>query len=86
MQKLLLVDSGSDDAVRLKDYLANLGYKISAIVRTPEQAIKNARIFNPDFIVMDFNIRQKSTRYSLYENIRAQNQDIPILYMSVPAA
>lgn len=86
MQQLLLVDSGSSDAVSLKNYLTGIGYKISAIVKTAEQAVENARIFNPDFIVMDFNIRNKSTGYNLYDNIRQHNQEIPILYMAPPAA
>lgn len=86
MQKLLLVDSGTNDATTLKNYLTQIGYKIAAIAKTAEQAIENARAFEPDFIVMDFNIRNKQSGYSLYDNIRQHNQDIPILYMSAPAA
>lgn len=86
MQKLLLVDSGTSNATRLKNYLTRIGYQISAIAHSAEQAVENTRLFNPDFIVMDYNIRQKQTGYQLYDSIRKYNQDIPILYMAPPAA
>ena len=86
MQRLLLVESGVCDTTRLKDHLTQIGYKISAIVKTAEQAIETAKIFDPDFIVMDFNIKTKSTGFNLYEDIRKHNSEIPILYMSAPAA
>lgn len=86
MQNLLLVDSGASDATRLRNYLTKIGYQITAVAKTAEQAIENARKLNPDFIVMDFSIRNKQTGYSLYDNIRQHDQNIPILYMSAPAA
>lgn len=86
MQQLLLVDSGTNSATRLKSYLNRIGYTVSAIVRSAEQAAENARTLDPDFIVMDFNIRNKEVGNNLYDRIRQYNPEIPILYMSAPAA
>jgi CheY-like chemotaxis protein len=86
MSNLLLVESGSTSASGLKAYLANIGYKISVTVKTAKQAVENVKVFNPDFIVMDFDIKEKSTGYQLYDHIRKYNKDIPILYISAPAA
>lgn len=86
MEKLLLVDSGSKSTSALKSYLTDIGYSVSVIVKTAEQAVENVKIFDPDFIVMDFNIRNKTAGFRLYDNIRERNKNIPILYMSAPAA
>lgn len=86
MQKLLLVDSGANEASTLQHYLTTIGYKIAAIAKTAEQAIENARVCKPDFIVLDFDIRNKQTGYHLYDTIRQLDNQIPIIYVAPPAA
>ena len=83
MQKLMLIETDSPSSRGLRDYLAELGYKISVVVKTAEQAVENAQIFNPDFIVMDYDLNKKIDGKSMYEKIR-QHNDIPIIYMTSP--
>lgn len=86
MQRLLLIENGKPGSRSLQAYLTDLGYKVSMIVKTAEQAIENASIYDPDFIVMDYNSNQIKNGISMYDLIRQQNQEIPIICMSAPAA
>ena len=83
MQKLMLIENDSPSSTSLRDYLNQLGYKVSVVVKTAEQAVENAKIFNPDFIVMDYDLNKKIDGKSMYEMIR-QHNDIPIIYMTSP--
>lgn len=86
MQRLLLIENGKPGSRSLKAYLTELGYKVSLIVRTAEQAIENANTYEPDFIVLDYDLNKTSGGASMYDLIRQQNQQIPIICMTAPAA
>jgi len=86
MQKLMLIENDGPEAVSLRDYLSELGYKVSVIVKTAEQAVENAKIFHPDFIVMDYALNKQIDGKTIYEKIRQYNNDIPIIYMTTPVA
>lgn len=70
MEELLLVDCGACDAALLRTHLSHAGYKIAAIVTSADQAVESAKNINPDCIMPDFHIRNKSTGLHLYEDIR----------------
>ena len=86
MQRLLLIEKNSETSQSLKIYLSRLGYKISVIVRTAEQAIENVRIFNPDFIVMEYSMQGELEGHRIYDKIRQVHREIPIIYLSLPQA
>lgn len=70
----------------MSPYLKGLGYTVSCIVKSAEQAIKNAQKFSPDIIVMDFEESKLIDGRSIYQEIRQHQIEIPIIYMSAPSA
>jgi len=85
MRNLLLI-TRKEGNNSLSAYLKGLGYKISSVVKSAEQAIETAQKFSPDIIVMDFEESKQIDGKSIYQKIRQHQIEIPIIYMSVPSA
>ncbi len=85
MKKLLLISNSGGNSP-LSTYLSGLGYTISSIVRSAEQAIEKVRKNSPDIIVMDYDTAQQIDGRSIYAKIRQQEIEIPIIYMTAPNA
>ena len=54
-QKILIVEDESIIAEDISDSLISLGYRITGMVYSGEEAIESAAKFRPDLVLMDIN-------------------------------
>ncbi len=82
--KVLVVEDERIVAEDIKSSLEALGYKVCSIVATGEDAVKQARRYKPDLVLMDIILRGK------INGIEAANQitslfHIPVVYLTAYA-
>jgi PAS domain S-box-containing protein len=73
-----------DEVIVAKDIqitLKNLGYAVSAVVSSGEDAIKKAAATHPDLVLMDIVLEGAIDGLEAAENIR-NNFDIPVVYLT----
>ncbi len=78
---ILVVEDESIVALDIKIRLQNIGYTVSALAATGEEAIQAAQIHRPDIVLMDIKLQGKMDGVSAAEQIRAQF-DIPVIYLT----
>lgn len=82
--KILVVEDEKIVAMDLKNWLKNLGYAVSAVVISGEEAIKKAAKTHPDLVLMDIKLRGDIDGIEAAEQIRA-HFDIPVVYLTAYA-
>ncbi|MBE9092889.1 bifunctional diguanylate cyclase/phosphodiesterase [Tychonema sp. LEGE 07203] len=83
-KKILIVEDESIIAEDISDSLISLGYKITAIVYSGEEAIESAKEFRPDLVLMDVNLQGEIDGITAAEEIRSHFQ-IPVVYLTAYA-
>ncbi len=81
LNTILIVEDESIVAMELKDRLQTLGYHITDICATGEQAVTVAGELHPDLILMDIIIKGKLDGIETAAAIR-KVRDIPILFLT----
>jgi PAS domain S-box-containing protein len=81
---ILLVEDENIVALELADTLQNLGYSVSAIASSGEQAITSAEETHPDLVLMDIRLKGHIDGIEAAEQIRAR-LDIPVVYLTAYA-
>jgi len=79
--KILIVEDEIIVAEDIKDSLEELGYIITAIADSGEQAIQEATITQPDLVLMDIRLKGKIDGIQASETIW-NNFKIPIVYLT----
>jgi two-component system, response regulator PdtaR len=79
--KILIVEDEFIEAADLKRRLENLGYSVSGIVGTGEDAIKKAEELYPDLVLMDIMLKGEMNGIQAAEKIIETN-DIPVIYLT----
>ena len=79
--KILIVEDNSCAAICMKAILFKLGYLITHIVASGQEAVDIARNSRPDLILMDINLCGEMDGITAYERIR-ETVDIPVVYVS----
>ena len=82
--KLLLVEDEEIVAFDLEGTLKALGYEVSAIVGSGEEAIASAAKIHPDLVLMDIMLKGKTTGIQAAKEIRTLF-NIPIVYLTAYA-
>ena len=82
--KILVVEDESIIAEDIADSLKTLGYSISAIVFSGEEAIQLAGDMQPDLVLMDIHLQGKMDGITAAEEIRSRFQ-IPVVYLTAYA-
>ena len=82
--KILIVEDESIIAEDIADSLKVLGYSISAIVFSGEEAIQAADDMHPDLVLMDIHLQGKMDGITAAEEIRSRFQ-IPVVYLTAYA-
>jgi PAS domain S-box-containing protein len=82
--KILIVEDEKNIAEYLQNILEGLGYDISAIVSSGEEAIKKAEEIKPDLVLMDIVLKGDMDGIEAAEKIRLLF-DIPIVYLTAYA-
>ena len=81
MSKILIVEDEKIIAEDLSLTLSALGHNIIGITTTGESAIKIARIFHPDIILMDIMLDGEVDGVQAAEQIRV-DYNIPVIYVT----
>ncbi|RMF02808.1 MAG: response regulator [Chloroflexi bacterium] len=81
---ILVVEDESIVALDIKSRLLNLGYNVSALVSTGEEAVLTAARLKPDVILMDVKLRGEMDGIDAAEKIKT-TLDIPVIYLTAYA-
>ncbi|MFO7966193.1 MAG: response regulator [Archaeoglobaceae archaeon] len=79
--KILIVEDESIVAMDISSMLENLGYTVSGIAGSGEEAIRSAGIREPDLVLMDIMLRGGVDGIEAAEYIR-HNFQIPVVYLT----
>ena len=80
-KKILIVEDESIIAEDISDSLISLGYRITGMVYSGEEAIEAAAKFRPDLILMDVNLQGEMDGITAAAEIRSRFQ-IPVVYLT----
>jgi len=83
-KKILIVEDESIIAEDISDSLISLGYRITDIVYSGEEAIQSATRLRPDLVLMDVNLQGEIDGITAAEEIRSRFQ-IPVVYLTAYA-
>jgi len=82
--KILIVEDESIIAEDIYDSLISLGYLITGIVYSGEEAIESTAEFRPDLVLMDVKLQGEIDGITAAEEIRSRFQ-IPVVYLTAYA-
>ena len=80
-KKILIVEDESIIAEDISDSLISLGYRITGMVYSGEEAIEAAAKFRPDLVLMDVNLQGEIDGITAAAEIRSRFQ-IPVVYLT----
>ncbi len=81
MTKILIAEDENIVALNIKKTLESLGYFISAVVKSGEDAIKQVEKSKPDLILMDIMLKGLTDGIETAEII-TKNFNIPIVFLT----
>jgi len=79
--RILVVEDEGIVAMEIKDRLEGLGYKVSELASSGEEAIQKAQRVLPDLVLMDIILKGSMDGVEAAEKIRA-NLGIPVVYLT----
>lgn len=79
--RILVVEDENITAEDIGEGLKKMGYEVSAVVSTGEDAIKKAEELLPDLIIMDIRLKGKMDGIEAAEEIR-RRFGIPVIYLT----
>ncbi len=79
--KIMIVEDNTTVAEDARECLESLGYGVSAIAASGEEAVANAERDRPDAVLMDINLRGDMDGIEAADRIHSQF-DIPVLFLS----
>lgn len=82
--RILVVEDEAIEAMALQGRLENLGYAVSAVVDSGEEAIERAAELSPDLVLMDIRLRGAMDGIEAAGQIRVRF-DIPVVYLTAYA-
>ena len=83
-RKILIVEDESIIAEDMSDSLISLGYRVTDIVYSGEEAILSVAESRPDLVLMDVNLQGEIDGITAAEEIRSRFQ-IPVVYLTAYA-
>lgn len=81
LPKIMIVEDENIIALDIRSMLEDLGYKVSDIVSSGEESIRQASKMKPDLILMDIKLKGSIDGVSAGEEIYRQFR-IPIVYLT----
>ena len=82
--KILIVEDERITAEDLAEVLKDLGYEISAVVSSGEEAIREAEKYPPDLVLMDIRIKGEMDGTEAARILR-ERFDVPVVYLTAHA-
>lgn len=83
-EKILIVEDEGIEALDLQQKLTSMGYVVTDIVSSGEEAVKSAQGNHPDLVLMDIMLQGEIDGISAAEQIR-DNLNIPVIYTTAYA-
>ena len=80
-KRILIVEDEAITAMDEEQIIHDLGYEVTGIARTGEDAVKLAQEGSPDLILMDVKLASKMTGKEAARIIK-EHQDIPLIFVS----
>lgn len=82
--QILIVEDEGVVAMEIEARLKSLGYAVSAVASSGEEAIEKTAETRPDLVLMDIKLRGDMDGVEAAEQIRARF-DIPVIYLTAHA-
>ena len=82
--RILVVEDEHVVAEDIKESLQALGYDVSAVAYSGEEAVEKAEETNPDLVLMDIVLKGETNGISAAGQIRSR-LDIPVVYLTAYA-
>lgn len=82
--KILLVEDESIVAKDIQGILINLGYEVSGVVASGEEAVNKAEETQPDLVLMDIGLRGEIDGLEAAKKIQG-SFNIPVVYLTAYA-
>lgn len=79
--KIMIVEDEAVIAMRLQQVLTSMGYNVTGISYSGEEALENAKDSEPDLILMDIMIPGKLDGIALAEIVKSE-LDIPVIFLT----
>jgi CheY-like chemotaxis protein len=81
-QNILIVEDEMVTALDLQKQLQKLGYGITALARSGEEAIQLTKQSSPDLVLMDLHLTGSMTGLEASQRIREVNEEVPVVYLT----
>ncbi len=78
---ILIVEDVSITALEIKKSLIKMGYSVTDIVNSYEDALQSIKQRKPDIILLDIDLKSKKTGIELAKKI-SENDSIPFIYLT----
>lgn len=82
--RIMIVEDERITAEDIHDILTHLGYTVTAVVSSGEEAIREAERTRPDLVLMDIRIKGEMDGIQAAREIR-ERFDIPVVYLTAHA-
>ncbi len=79
--RILIVEDELITAIDLENRLQRLGYQVSAVAKSGEEAIKLARDLTPDLVLMDVRLAGEVDGVEASRRINA-HKSVPVVYLT----
>lgn len=83
-ERVLIVEDESIVQLHLRTIVERLGYEVSGLARSGDEALASVRVAPPDFVLMDIRLERQQDGIEVARQIRAA-LDIPIVYLTAYA-
>ncbi|HEX7628286.1 MAG TPA: response regulator [Candidatus Methanoperedens sp.] len=80
-EKILVVEDEGIIAMHIQNSLINLGYSVSGLASSGEEAIEMAKNYQPDLVLMDIVLAGKMDGIEAADHIR-NNYNMPVIYLT----
>ena len=78
---ILIVEDEMITALDLRNQLVRLGYEVSALAKSGEEAVRLSKELNPDLVLMDVNLAGVMNGVEASRQIQAA-RSIPVIYLT----
>jgi DNA-binding response OmpR family regulator len=80
--KIMIIEDEIDILLLYKDYLNNKGFLVLATSTTANEALKDYENFNPNLIILDYNLPGKTNGLEASRQILKKYPNVPIIIVT----
>ena len=80
--KIMIIEDELDILLLYKDYLNNKGFSVLATSTTANEALKDYENFDPNLIILDYNLPGKTNGLEASRQILKKHPNVPIIIVT----